>query len=472
MTDAYARAGVDVGAADVAIGALVGVLRTIETGRASRVVPLPGHYAAVLEVAPNLGIAVGTDGVGSKLIVAEQTGRYDTVGVDCIAMNVNDVICVGAEPIAVLDYLAVEQTDPDVFAAIARGLKTGAEQAGVEIPGGEVAVLPELIRGHPSPTGFDLTAACFGTVALDAIVTGAACAPGDALIGLPSSGLHSNGYTLARRVLEPLGLDTRPAALGGASVADALLEPTVIYVRAVLDLLRSDVPVHGLAHITGGGLANLLRLSGTVGWAIESPLPVPAVFDLIRDEGGGAGGRALGRVQHGLRLRGRGAGVGGRRGGRATGVAPPGGGEDRHGHRRMPGSCALPCAELVGGGLGSIGGARSAAADERRLRAWSGLRPVRQPSPETNGRDGCLRGGQSTDRAGRPGGTSPGADVNVGRRPDQAELPTLTCHARVNVGTHRRTPSLPTFTADAAAGTVDCPPGNIHPGRSFPGGAV
>ena len=152
MTDAYARAGVDVGAADRAIGALVGVLRTIETGKPSRVVPLPGHYAAVLEVAPNLGIAVGTDGVGSKLIVAEQTGRYDTVGIDCIAMNVNDVICVGAEPIAVLDYLAVERTDPDTFAAIARGLKAGAEQAGVEIPGGEVAVLPELIRGHPSPS--------------------------------------------------------------------------------------------------------------------------------------------------------------------------------------------------------------------------------------------------------------------------------------------------------------------------------
>jgi phosphoribosylformylglycinamidine cyclo-ligase len=283
--DAYARAGVDTGAADRAIAALVGVLRTIDTGRASRSVPLPGHYAAVLEVAPNLGIAVGTDGVGSKLIVAELTGRYDTVGIDCVAMNVNDVVCVGAEPIAVLDYLAVEQTDPEVFEAIARGLKEGAEQAGVEIPGGEVAVLPELIQGHPSPTGFDLTAACFGTVALDQIVTGAACAPGDALIGLPSSGLHSNGYTLARRVLEPLGLGERPPALAGASIADVLLEPTVIYVRAVLDLLRSGLPVHGLAHITGGGLANLLRLSRAVGYEIEAPLPQPPVYGLIREHG-------------------------------------------------------------------------------------------------------------------------------------------------------------------------------------------
>jgi phosphoribosylformylglycinamidine cyclo-ligase len=283
--DAYATAGVDTGAADRAIGALVAVLRTVDTGPAARTVPLPGHYAAVLEVAPNLGIAVGTDGVGSKLIVAELTGRYDTVGIDCIAMNVNDVICVGAEPIAVVDYLAVEQTDPGVFEAIALGLKVGAEQAEVEIPGGEVAVLPELIRGHPSPGGLDLTAACFGTVALDRIVSGADCAPGDALIGLPSSGLHSNGYTLARRVLEPLGLDLRPAALGGATVADALLEPTVIYVRAVLELLRSGVPVHGLAHITGGGLSNLMRLSDRIGFAIEEPLPVPPVFDLVREHG-------------------------------------------------------------------------------------------------------------------------------------------------------------------------------------------
>ena len=247
-----------------------------------------GHYAAVLEVAPNLGIAVGTDGVGSKLIVAEQTGRYDTVGIDCIAMNVNDVVCVGAEPIAVLDYLAVERADAGVMREIGVGLKAGAEAAGVEIPGGEVAVLPELIRGHPSPHGFDLTAACFGVVALDALVTGAACRPGDALVGLPSTGLHSNGFSLARRALlgdGGLALGDRPEALGGATVADALLEPTAIYVRGVLALLRSGLPVHGLAHITGGGLANLLRLHADVGFEISDPLPVPPVFGLVRELG-------------------------------------------------------------------------------------------------------------------------------------------------------------------------------------------
>src|SRR6476659_7990519 len=182
------------------------------------------------------------------------------------------------------DYLAVEQADPQALARIALGLKVGAQAAGVEIPGGELAVLPELIRGHPSPHDFDLCGTPLGTVALDAIVTGAEAQPGDAIVGLPSSGLHSNGYTLARRALLEeggLALDDRPAQLEGRSVADALLEPTVIYVRAALDLLRSDVPVHGLAHITGGGLLNLTRLSDGVGWRVDAPLSVPPVFELI-----------------------------------------------------------------------------------------------------------------------------------------------------------------------------------------------
>jgi phosphoribosylformylglycinamidine cyclo-ligase len=289
MSESYAAAGVDTGQADRAVDALVGVLRTIELDRPSASVLPSGHYASVLRVAPNLGIAISTDGVGSKIVVAEQADRLETVGIDCVAMNVNDLICVGAQPIAMLDYLAVEQADPDALARIATGLKVGAQAAGVEIPGGELAVLPELIRGHPSPHGFDLCGTAFGTVALDAIVTGAEAQAGDAIVGLPSSGLHSNGYTLARRALLEdggLGLDDRPALLEGRSVADALLEPTVIYVRAVLALLRSDVAVHGLAHITGGGLRNLLRLGGErLGFAIENPLPVPAICTLVAQHG-------------------------------------------------------------------------------------------------------------------------------------------------------------------------------------------
>jgi phosphoribosylformylglycinamidine cyclo-ligase len=289
MSDAYAAAGVDTDQADAAVSALVGVLKGIELDRPSASVLPSGHYASVLRIAPNLGIALSTDGVGSKLVLAEEADRLETVGIDCIAMNVNDVICVGAEPIAMVDYLAVEQADPTALARIAEGLREGATQANIEIPGGELAVLPELIRGHPSPHGFDLCGTAFGTVALDAIVTGADARPGDALVGLPASGCHSNGYTLARRALLTdggLSLADTPAELGGASVADALLEPTVIYVRAVVELLRSDIPVHGLAHITGGGVTNLLRLAGDrLGWAIESPLPVPPVFELIARHG-------------------------------------------------------------------------------------------------------------------------------------------------------------------------------------------
>jgi phosphoribosylformylglycinamidine cyclo-ligase len=288
MTDAYARAGVDTAEAGQALDALIGVLRTIDPGRPSRSALGPGHYASVLRIAPGLGLALCIDGVGSKVIVAEQTGRYDTVGIDCVAMNANDLVCVGAEPVALLDYLAVERADPDMLRALGAGLKAGCEQAGIELPGGELAQLPELIRGHPSPLGFDLVGACVGTVGLDDLVTGERCTPGDAVIGIPSSGLHSNGLTLARRALLETGgleLEDRPAQLGGASVADALLEPTVIYVRAVLDLLRSEVPVHGLAHITGDGVLNLLRLNPAVGFELEDPLPVPSVFTLIQELG-------------------------------------------------------------------------------------------------------------------------------------------------------------------------------------------
>ncbi len=209
--------------------------------------------------------------MGTKLIVAEQLGRFDTVGIDCIAMNVNDVVCVGADPIAVLDYVAVEQADDEVLAAIATGLKAGAEDAGVEIPGGELAVVPELIRGHPSPSGIDLVGMCVGLVGLGEMVTGARAEPGDALVGLPSSGVHSNGYTLARAALPDLA--EKPPELGGATVGEALLEPTVIYVRAVRALLASGVDVRGLAHITGDGLLNLLRLEAEVGYRVDAPLP-------------------------------------------------------------------------------------------------------------------------------------------------------------------------------------------------------
>ena len=277
MTDAYADAGVDQGSADAAVSALVAALSQGRLDGASRQVPLPGHYASVIKLDERLGIALSTDGVGTKLQVAEQLGRFDTVGIDCVAMNVNDVICVGATPLAMLDYIAIERADVAVCAEIGRGLARGAELANIEIPGGELAQLGDMVKG------FDIAGACFGTVSLDAIIDGSRVEPGDIVIGLPSSGIHSNGYTLARSALEDIPLEDDRL---GRPLGEVLLEPTEIYVRAVLDLLASDADVRGLAHITSGGLENLLRLAAEVGFEIDSPLPVPPIFDLIAERGG------------------------------------------------------------------------------------------------------------------------------------------------------------------------------------------
>lgn len=278
--DAYAKAGVDQGAADSAVAGLVEALGAIELERPSRQVPLPGHYASVIALDQRTGIALSTDGVGTKLLVAEQLGRYDTIGIDCVAMNVNDVICVGAEPLAMLDYIAIDRADPEVCAEVGVGLARGAELAGVEIPGGELAQLGEMVRG------VDVSGACFGTVALDEIVDGSAVRPGDAVIGLPSSGIHSNGYTLARSALGGLAMDEDPEGRLGRRLGEELLEPTEIYVKPILELLDSDVEVRGLAHITSGGLGNLLRLAAEVGYEITEALPVPAIFTLIAERSG------------------------------------------------------------------------------------------------------------------------------------------------------------------------------------------
>jgi len=187
------------------------------------------------------------------------------------------VICVGAEPLAMLDYIAIDKADPAVCAEVGVGLARGAELAGVEIPGGELAQLGEMVRG------VDVSGACFGTVALDEIIDGSAVQSGDAVIGLPSSGLHSNGYALARAALDGLSLEEDPEGRLGRPLGDELLEPTEVYVKPVLELLRSEVDVRGLAHITSGGLGNLLRLVADVGYEISDPLPVPPVFKLIQE---------------------------------------------------------------------------------------------------------------------------------------------------------------------------------------------
>jgi phosphoribosylformylglycinamidine cyclo-ligase len=278
---AYARAGVDQLLSGNAVAALVDVLAGIRTGRPSRAALASGHYANVLKLDESRGLALSCDSVGSKVIVCEQLGRYDTIGIDLFGMNANDVICVGADPIALLDYIAVEEANPEVLEQIGIGLRRGAELAGVEIPGGELAVLPEVVRGHPSPHGFDLVGFCVGLVDLDAVVTGDRIEPGDTIVGIPSSGIHSNGLSLARNVLTDLDEE-----LAGRTVGDHLLEPTVIYVRAIRELLESDVDVRGLAHIPGDGFLNLLRLEAHAGYRIDAPLPVPPIFTSIAERGG------------------------------------------------------------------------------------------------------------------------------------------------------------------------------------------
>jgi phosphoribosylformylglycinamidine cyclo-ligase len=273
---AYTRSGVSQAAAGDAVAALVKSLERIDTGKPSRVVPLPGHYASVLRLDDRTGLAISTDTVGTKMVVVERLRRYDTIGIDCVAMNVNDVICVGAEPIAMLDFILTERADPEICGQLGVGLARGAELAGVEIPGGEIAQVGDIVSGQ------ELGGSCVGLVELNAIVTGADVQPGDPVIGLPSSGLHSNGYTLARSALADVPLDDERL---GRPLGDILLEPTEIYVRPVLELLRSKVDVRGLAHITGEGFDNLLRLEADVGYEIDDPLPVPPIFDLIQELG-------------------------------------------------------------------------------------------------------------------------------------------------------------------------------------------
>jgi phosphoribosylformylglycinamidine cyclo-ligase len=250
-----------------------------------------GGYASVVKVSDDLAIAITTDGVGSKTIVAAALDRYDTIGFDCVAMNANDVICVGARPIAMVDYLGVHTLHPGRADEILRGLGAAAKEAGIAIPGGELAQLPEVIgsdgRGPGDERAFDLVGTCIGVVHPEHIVTGAGIEAGDILIGLRSSGIHSNGLTLARKVLlgqAGYGLDDEIPRIG-RTLGDELLEPTEIYVRAATALWNAGIETKGLAHITSDGFANLGRLEAPVGYSIDVLPPVPAIFGLIQEAG-------------------------------------------------------------------------------------------------------------------------------------------------------------------------------------------
>jgi phosphoribosylformylglycinamidine cyclo-ligase len=246
-----------------------------------------GYFANVVPISADQGIAISTDGVGTKILVAEAVGKYDTVGIDCVAMNANDILCVGATPVSLVDYIAVQEEKPDLLEAIARGLYRGCELARINVPGGELARVPEMLRGHRDGYAFDLVGTCIGVVPMSSIIAGDRVQPGDVLLGLESSGLHSNGYTLARRVLiESMGLDydTHVEELG-TTLGEELLRPTRIYVPEIVELLDSDVDVHAMAHMTGGGLWNLVRTQAAVGFRIESWPEPGAIFQLLQQAG-------------------------------------------------------------------------------------------------------------------------------------------------------------------------------------------
>ncbi len=278
----YKDAGVDIDKEALAVRAIRDVLERYKVEpEGCREVEGIGHYAAVLDVYGEL-LTFNVDGVGSKVLVAQLVDRYDTVGIDAIAMNANDAVCLGARPLAFLDYLAMEDPDPDVCAEIAEGLGKGAREAGAPVVGGELATLPEVIRGEKEGRGFDLVVACLGRIEGDPI-TGEDVEPDDAIVGLRSSGIHSNGLTLARKVLLS-EYDVHDELPHGRTVAEELLEPTRIYVRPVMEVLR-DHEVHGIAHITGGGVENLRRLRDDVRYVLDDPLEPQPVFEIIREVG-------------------------------------------------------------------------------------------------------------------------------------------------------------------------------------------
>ena len=290
----YAESGVDVVGLEGGLSKLVKRLNeTTAFPRRGRPALPNGFFANVLDLGGGQGLAIGTDGVGTKILVAHALRKYDTLGIDLIAMNVNDVLCVGAEPTALVDYIAVPGTDPDLLDQLSIGLVEGARQARISIPGGEIAQVKDLLRPHPPDEreSFDIVGTAVGVVALDKLIVGRDVEPGDVVIGLPASGIHSNGLTLARKVLaDGHGAEAysdRPAVLGGRSVGEELLVPTRIYVREVMALLDEGLPVRALAHITGDGLLNLLRIDAQdIGFEFDDLLEPPPLYGLIAERAG------------------------------------------------------------------------------------------------------------------------------------------------------------------------------------------
>jgi phosphoribosylformylglycinamidine cyclo-ligase len=290
MTDAnrpqgltYRDAGVDIDAGDALVENIKPLaLRTLREGVLAGI----GGFGALFEVPKryrNPVLVSGTDGVGTKLRLAFELNRHDTVGIDLVAMSVNDILAQGAEPLFFLDYYACGKLDVEVATAVVSGIARGCEMAGCALIGGETAEMP----GMYPPGEYDLAGFAVGVVEKDRIIDGARIAPGDALIGLASSGAHSNGYSLIRHILQRVRPDMS-SDFHGRPLGDAILAPTRIYVKPVLELM-ARIDVKGLAHITGGGLLeNVPRIleAGLAARLERSAWPRPPLFDWLQAQGG------------------------------------------------------------------------------------------------------------------------------------------------------------------------------------------
>ena len=266
MVRTYSEAGVDIDASEKATEALIAQIKGVNRKGDGETIKLDNGFAGLVKLGDG-ALAICTDGVGSKLLLAEEMNSIHTVGIDCVAMNTNDLICVGAEPLSFVDYVALDKPDEELMAKIGMGLAEGCKQSNCTLSGGETAILPELVHG------FDIAGTSVGYVKQDKIIDGTKIAEGNVLVGLKSSGPHSNGYTLIRKLFD-----------GDKELGKKLVEPTRIYVKEVMELIN-QVNVNGIAHITGGGLDNISRINDNFQYVIDNPLPVPSVFDWLQEKG-------------------------------------------------------------------------------------------------------------------------------------------------------------------------------------------
>jgi phosphoribosylformylglycinamidine cyclo-ligase len=238
-----------------------------------------GHYAGLIDVDGSHALGLHVDGVGTKAMIAQMMKKYDTIGIDCVAMCVNDLICTGCEPTSFLDYIAVRKIDLDVIKQIGKGIAEGAKRADVAVIGGETAVIPEMLS-----TELDLVGMALGIRNTTDLVLGDNIKDGDILVGLRSSGIHANGLTLARKLLEKYSLDSLIPQLG-TTLGEELLRPTEIYVKAIMEALKKT-EIHGLAHITSTSFMKLNRIMSRakLGASIDSLPSKPKIFDFIEKE--------------------------------------------------------------------------------------------------------------------------------------------------------------------------------------------